>query len=578
MQERVQDLESRLAAMAEALRQIEGRVGALERVAQRGTTAERPAAVPGPAQAEEADVDAAVGKLLPLGGRTLLVLAGAFVLRALTDLGTIPVPIGVGLGLAYAGTWILMAERAGRARALLSSGFHGVAAVAIGFPLLFEAASKFHLLSPVLAAALLAMLTAVALGIASARRLQALAWVVGLGGTITALALMAVAGGHLTPGALYLVLLGVATLWLGYVRDWVYLRWPIAIVADLVAVLVAVSSTGPGAVEGPGAAFLVQAALLGLYLGSIATRTLFLQRKVVPFELVQTAAALAVGLGGAVFVAARSGIGWGGFGVVSVLFGVATYAVAFAFVERRQKIRTNFYFYSSVAIVFVLAGTGLVLSPRALPLAWAVLGVAAAWLARRRASSTLSLHAVAYAIGAALAAGLGSGSIEAAFVGSNPSWVPSWSSVLVVLGMVAAAWLTASVPRESLIERIPRFALIAVLAASAAGLIIGELVPFLGTTSANTAGAVATIRTGVLVAGAILLARLGCLEAWREARWLVYPVLAITGLKILVEDLPRSKPATLFLTFAFYGAALILVPRMRPRAAPVPGQKQPGQA
>ena len=58
---------------------------------------------------------------------------------------------------------------------------------------------------------------------------------------------------------------------------------------------------------------------------------------------------------------------------------------------------------------------------------------------------------------------------------------------------------------------------------------------------------------------------LGRREAWREAGWLVYPVLAATALKILLEDLPRGRPATLFLAFALYGAALVAVTRRRHR-------------
>jgi predicted tellurium resistance membrane protein TerC len=50
-----------------------------------------------------------------------------------------------------------------------------------------------------------------------------------------------------------------------------------------------------------------------------------------------------------------------------------------------------------------------------------------------------------------------------------------------------------------------------------------------------------------------------------EAGWLAYPVLGFTGLKMLLEDLPRGRPATLILAFAFYGLALILVPRIRSR-------------
>jgi hypothetical protein len=63
----------------------------------------------------------------------------------------------------------------------------------------------------------------------------------------------------------------------------------------------------------------------------------------------------------------------------------------------------------------------------------------------------------------------------------------------------------------------------------------------------------------------MVLGWLGRREAWREAGWLVYPLLAATGLKILLEDLPRGRPATLFVAFALYGAALVAVARARHR-------------
>jgi hypothetical protein len=47
-----------------------------------------------------------------------------------------------------------------------------------------------------------------------------------------------------------------------------------------------------------------------------------------------------------------------------------------------------------------------------------------------------------------------------------------------------------------------------------------------------------------------------------EVGWLVKPVLVLTGLKFLVEDLPKGRPLTLFLAFTLFGAALLLAPRM----------------
>jgi hypothetical protein len=570
------NLEARLEDLARAVARLEGRVAALEKAPP---PARRPASA-APARTAEGGGEgwdaAQVTRILSLGGRTLLVLAGAFVLRALTDSGRLPAWMGVALGFAYAGIWIVMADRAGHAGQALSAGFHAVSVVIIGFPLLFEGATRFKLFSPPGAAAVLAVLSGVALLLASRRGLQALAWVVSLGGIATALALMA-ASGRLVPGALYLVLLGVAALWIGYVRDWTALRWPVALVADLVVVLVAIHAGDRNSAEGPGSALLVQSALVACYLGSFATRTLYMGRKVVPFEMVQTGVVIVVGIGGAVWVAVRSGMGQVGFGITSLAFGVASYAVAFAFVERRQKIRENFYFYTSVAVVFLLAGTALLLGEPARSLAWAVLALGFGHLARRRQSRTMAAHSAVYAVSAAIGVGLVGQSAAALFVGSAVIWRPGGATVAVLLGVAGSAWQLGRVGRDEVAERLPAAAAYLALALGATGVAVAWLAPLLAGTGADgSPGALATLRTGALVVAAVVAAWMGREPAYLEAGWLAYPLLGITGLKVLLEDLPRGRPATLILGFACYGLGLILVPRIRARrgsagAAPAGG-------
>lgn len=523
-----------------------------------------------PPEEEESILPTGLGltEALSLGGRTFLVLAGAFVLRHLTESQTLPAWLGVALGFAYAGTWVFMADLAGRAGRPWSAGFHGLAAIAVGLPLLFEAASRFKLLSPLPAAGLLLALTAVALTVAVRRRLHGLAWLVTVGGTLTAVALMLVSG-RLAPATAYLILLGVATLWLGYVVDWVYLRWPVALATDLVMIFLALRAGAQATAEGPTTALLVQALLVAGYFGSFAARTLLLQRKVVFFEMFQTAAAILVGLGGAVLVASRSGSGRPALGAVSMLFGAGAYAVAFAFVERRQKIRENFYFYASVAIVFVLAGTTLVLPEAALAVVWAALATGAALLARRERSATLALHASAYGVAAALGGDLIRHAGETLVGAPEVAWSPAGiASVLVAAGMAVTAWLTAGAegPARPL-ARMPRFLLVLALALSVTGVLTGWIAPLLaGEPGAGASPAVlAAVRTAVLACGTVLLAWLGRSPRWQEAGWLAYPALVVTGAKILLEDLRTGRPATQVLTFAFYGAALILVPRLRAR-------------
>jgi len=48
----------------------------------------------------------------------------------------------------------------------------------------------------------------------------------------------------------------------------------------------------------------------------------------------------------------------------------------------------------------------------------------------------------------------------------------------------------------------------------------------------------------------------------RRAGWRYYVVLVAGGLKLVLEDLPTGRPMTLFVSFVFYGAALLLIPRL----------------
>jgi hypothetical protein len=141
--------------------------------------------------------------------------------------------------------------------------------------------------------------------------------------------------------------------------------------------------------------------------------------------------------------------------------------------------------------------------------------------------------------------------------------------------MATTAWLGASAPApERAIGRVPRLLLVAAAAVGVAGVVTGWLVPAVAGTPLDPA-AIASARTAVVCAGVVALAWLGRVPGWLEAGWLVYPGLGAIGLKILLEDLPRSRPATLFVTFGCYGAALLLAPRLRRREAARPPSPSP---
>ena len=86
-------------------------------------------------------------------------------------------------------------------------------------------------------------------------------------------------------------------------------------------------------------------------------------------------------------------------------------------------------------------------------------------------------------------------------------------------------------------------------------------------------GVLATVRTCGLAVAALLIAWIGRRDRFREWGWLVYPLLAGIALKMVAHDFQYSRPATLFIAMALYGAALIVAPRLRRRkdTAATPG-------
>jgi hypothetical protein len=583
--DRLESLEAQVATLRLELEALRGRMESLESGAAGRSRTSAGGEAAGPAAgaaaaAEPGTVGALAQSVAPLVGRALLVLAGAFVLRALTDAGTVPTAVGVALGFAYAAGVLTLAARAANPTA---AGVHAATAVVVVFPLLHEATARFHLLGPWTSALILALLGAALLLVATRRRLQGVAWAAVAACLATGTGLV-LATGRIVPAALAVTALGLHTLWVRYRTDWRLLRWPMAGAADLLVLVALGRSAAPGAAEGPALAFLAAVFLVVGYLGSFAVRTLHQGRSATAFEMAQTAGLLGAGLGGTALLAVRSASSTVGLGAFSLALAAGAYAVAYGAVERRQPGSTNFQFYASLGLATLVAGSWLALPGPARAPALAALALGAAALARLRTRRTLVVHAALLGAAAAGASGLLGHARTTILSFPAPAWPPLPAVTLAVLACLAAAALLSarSGTRQTPPERAVQLLLDAVVAICAAGVVAGWAVDALRAQGgAAEPGVVGTGRSAVLAAGAVLAAWLGRREAGREAGWLAWPLLALLGLKLVAEDFPRGRPATLILSFAFAGAALILVPRLRARARgadpdPVPGPPAAG--
>jgi hypothetical protein len=561
--DRISRLESAIHDLEHSVRVLEHRVALVE---QSGSAAISPGRSDVATSASPATLvrrDDLV-TILTFVGRTCVALGGAYLLRALTDSGALPLALGVASGLAYALSFLVLADRARAQRT--SAAFHGLVAALIAYPLLWEAALRFNLLDADRAAAAVSLVTLSAYGVAARRRVQAVAWIATAAALPTIVGLVA-ATGAIVPFAAVLIVLGIATLWLGYGCGWPWLRWPVAGVADLVVFGLTMRATSASSGEQPLATVVIQMLLLNGYLASIVVRTLVRARDVIVFEIVQTLLAVTIGFGGAVYVAQHTGSGVALLALMNLGFGAACYGVAFAFVARRQGVRRNFYYYTSLAVILILVSLLLLLDRAALAVACGTAAIVSTWAATRINRVTLNLHAAAYLGAAAVATGLLASAGDALAASATRTWTPFSVGALITLSGAVVCWLmpvSAVAGRSAALERAPRLLIVALLAWSVGGCVVSVAASTLNGVAGLTVspGVVATIRTAALASTAMLLAWMGQRDRFRESAWLLYPLLVLGGLKLLAEDLQQSKPATLFVALAAYGAALIIGPRL----------------
>lgn len=551
-------IEDQVAQLARRVASLESRLNVVEQGAPHAGASPAYPASRASAALPTLDLRGAVSNL----GRSLIILGGAFLLRALTEAAIWPPSIGVSLGLLYALTCVAMSSRAVGAGHRLRALFDGGTAVVIGFPLIAEATLKFGLFTPTVAASALGALTACVLLSASHSRVPSLAWLASLGGLATGLMLM-VRTSEVTPFSFYFTSLGVATLWVGYLLEWRGLRWPTGAVAGLAVLGVTMRAVAQPPVDPAVLAWATQGFLLLAYLGSIAVRTLVRGRQVIVFEIAQTVVVLVAGLGGMIAVGQAVDYGELLLGVVILGFAAAAYAVSFQFLARHAPGALNFYFYSSLALLFVMVGTWTAMHGpvRAMALTGIGLALAAAWWRSSRA--TLGAHTTIALVAAAEAAGLLTLGL-AAFMGALPS--ATWPA-LVTLGVVlvlSGSRLTACRSTVLTVADAPGVTLGLVAALGLAGLVTQAIVATAGALSVPVSGdMLTTMRTATLSMLVIGLARLPRTGRFSAMGRLAYPLLAATGLKLAGIDLRYSRASTLFAALAFYGAALVLVPRLR---------------
>ena len=506
--------------------------------------------------------------LLPVLGRALLSLAGAYLLRAFTESGTFAPQAGVAIGLLYALLWLVWAARTPAARRI-ETALRSLTSVLVLAPLLWEATLRFHAISTWTAGAILLLFTVFGLAVSWRKDLLIVATITTLAGLGTAAGLL-MATHDVLPFTFVFLATAAAVEASACLDHWLSERWLAATAADLSVLLATWLVTNvrglPEAYAPIPHSWLLasQVLLLAIYLSSTIIRTLLRGFTFTAFETAQCALAFLIGVGGGLRLSNQSSAA----GALALACAAACYVVSFALLDRAGSHSRNFYTYSTFGILLALAGSRILLSDAAASGAWLALAIGCIWAGGFFGRLTLQIHGGVYL----LLALTFSGALEQAgdfLLGATAAW-PGEKPAAIGAGALAAAFCYLMAARHRRAERGPwslqafRLVVAGALVWLAAGIAAGAL-----TTAYHAlygAGAshayCATLHTGVLAAAALLL-------AWAGSRWnilelsrLIYPAMLLGAYHLVVEDLHQDRKAALFLSLLLYGAALMALPRL----------------
>ena len=510
--------------------------------------------------------------LLPALGRLLLGLAGAYLLRALTEWGTLGATAGVGVGIVYAVSWLIWAARLPASRRVEAALYSLTSALVIA-PLLFEATHRFHAVSTWSAGALLVLFNVSGLAASWRKDLLVVATIATLTGVGTASALL-VATHDALPFTFVLLAIAAAVEASACLEHWLSERWLAATAADLAVLLatwLVTNERGLPAAYAPiphAWLLMAQMALLAVYLSSTIVRTLLRGFTFTGFETAQCAMAFLIGVGGGVRLSNLDRGVEGAMGALTLACAAACYVVSFVRLDRQGARGRNFYTYSTFGILLALAGTRILLSGAAAWMAWTALAIACiaagGWFGRL----TLQVHG---AIFLALAV-FSSGAVKqaAALLLGSAAWGEQPLATIGGAGMAAlicylvAVRYSAGAPGEWTFQTF-RLGLVGMLAFLLAGLLAGALTAvYHAAFGAEASHAYcATMRTGVVTLAAMLLAWVGSRWNNMELSRLIYPAMLAGAYRLLVEDLHQDRKAALFLSLLLFGGALMALPRLR---------------
>jgi hypothetical protein len=569
MPQAVDNIALALEQLNEQMRSLEHRVAALEGQPEKPpSTAPHPSSValerPRPPATWRGfpPVETPSGAV-PILGKAVLGVAGAYLLRAIAESSTVPKLPVLFIAIAYACFWMVWAVRI-HAASRFASTTYAVTSALILSPLLWESTVRFQVLSPAIAAAVTVAFVVLTIALAWRKDLQLIQWVATLASVIAALALI-IETHELVPLTAALLAVALVTEAAACLEHSLTLRAVPALAADfavwLLVFILAADSIPEGYSPASGATIAALCfLLLAIYGASIGVRSFALRHPITIFEIGQAVVAFALASYG-VLRATHGSIAQP-LGAVFMLLAAACYwGSLFRFSEDNQV--RNRRVSATWAAALLLAGSFLLFPANLqIPFLCAAAGAATLVYTRTRKLS-LGMHASFYLAAATIASTLPAYAADA--LAKSVPGIPEWRVWIVALTAALCYGVGASTEQDQGNRRLLWVTPAALVGFTGAALAIAAIVGLSSRHLELAASSLSVIRTVVICAVALTLGLLGSFQKRIELVWLAYAAVALGTLKLLVEDLRFGNAASLVVSLVFYGLILILLPRVTKR-------------
>ncbi len=505
--------------------------------------------------------------IVPMLGKALLGIAGAYLLRAIAESGSFPKLAVVVLAITYAGMWLVFAVRV-RTMAWYTGITYATTASLILTPMIWELTLRFKFLPASISALVLASFAIAALTLTWKRSLVSVFWVAYGTATFTSLALM-IATHDLVPFLGVLLLTLVASEFAACRGHRLNGRILAGVVVDIAVALLLFIYSGPAntraeysSISMPVLLALVSIPFL-VYAASVTLQTILRRQQISLFEMTQTMITFSLALYGV--ISFTSGDHSVAIGIACLVLSAAGYAVALTLFDSASVLR-NYHTYSAWSAALFLLGSILCLPQMWLSIWLGVAAIAATSIGAQRSRLTLEYHGALYLLAAAFVSGLLRFTAQS-LIGSLPT-KPAWIFGAIFALSFLCYLLGGRPPKDQGTQRLPHLATAVLTATSGAALLVSVLALFTLHLNSLKTNPLEFIQTLAACSIALALAYSG--SRWRriELSWIAYGALVFVAAKVLFEDLRHGHLGLIAASFFLYAATLILLPRLASRGQP----------